>query len=97
MTINEFQRIVIRLSNQMYVRHYLWLNYPNEPQTMALSLIDLANTTGSITTDGGHRLSRELEALGFVWDGSNGRYTIQRDLEQANTLRSGDATRAGGA
>ena len=28
MTIENLQRIVLRLANQMHVRYYLWLNYP---------------------------------------------------------------------
>lgn len=35
-TIVELQRIVLRLGNQMFVRHYLWLNYPNDPQLMGI-------------------------------------------------------------
>lgn len=37
--LQRFQSIVLRLGNQMFVRHYLWLNYPNEPQLMGIELI----------------------------------------------------------
>ena len=39
MTLERFQGIVLKLGNQMFVRHYLWLNYPNEPQRMGVDLI----------------------------------------------------------
>lgn len=86
MTIQEFQRIVLRLSNQTHVRHFMWLNYPNDPQVMAIILIP---------SDGGHRLAHEMEALGFAWDNANSRYTINRD-EASNRLGEGDSTRLGG-
>jgi hypothetical protein len=42
MTIQKFQAIVLRLGNQMFVRHYLWLNYPAEPPLMGIELIGQA-------------------------------------------------------
>lgn len=39
MTLERFQSIVLRLGNQMFVRHHIWLNYPNEPQIMGIELI----------------------------------------------------------
>jgi hypothetical protein len=42
MTLQRFQGIVLRLGNQMFVRHYLWLNYPNDPQLMGIELIGQA-------------------------------------------------------
>jgi hypothetical protein len=35
-TMSRFQSIVLKLGNQMFVRHYHWLNYPNDPQLMGL-------------------------------------------------------------
>ena len=42
MTLERLQGIVLRLGNQMFVRHYLWLNYPNDPQMMGIELIGQA-------------------------------------------------------
>ena len=42
MTLERFQAVVLRLGNQMFVRHYLWLNYPNDPQLMGIELIGQA-------------------------------------------------------
>lgn len=39
MTLEKLQAIVLRLGNQMFVRHYLWINYPNDPQMMGIELI----------------------------------------------------------
>ena len=36
MTLEDLQRIALRLGNQMFVRHYYWLNYPNDPQLMGI-------------------------------------------------------------
>lgn len=36
MTIQKLQDVVLKLSNQMFVRHYVWLNYPNDPQVMGI-------------------------------------------------------------
>jgi hypothetical protein len=44
MDLREFQRVVLRLGNQMFVRHFLWLNYPNGPQLMGIQFIN--NPTG---------------------------------------------------
>lgn len=38
MTLQRFQSLVLKLSNQMMVRHYLWLNYPNDPQVMGIEM-----------------------------------------------------------
>jgi hypothetical protein len=46
MTIQRLQAIVLRLGNQMFVRHYLWINYPNEPQMMGIELIGQAPNGG---------------------------------------------------
>ena len=42
MDLQRFQAVVLRLGNQMFVRHYLWLNYPNDPQLMGIELIGQA-------------------------------------------------------
>lgn len=42
MTLQRFQAIVLRLGNQMFVRHYLWINYPNDPQVMGIEMIGQA-------------------------------------------------------
>jgi hypothetical protein len=42
MTIQRFQSIVLKLGNQMFVRHYLWLNYPDPAQLMGVELIGQA-------------------------------------------------------
>ncbi len=42
MTIQRFQGIVLKLGNQMFVRHYLWINYPHDPQLMGIELIGQA-------------------------------------------------------
>jgi hypothetical protein len=38
-TIRRFERIVLRLSNQTFVRHHLWLNFPDDPRLMGIELI----------------------------------------------------------
>lgn len=38
MTIEKFQRIVLKIGNQRFVRHYLWLDYPEEPQLMGIEI-----------------------------------------------------------
>lgn len=38
MTIERFQGIVLKIGNQVFVRHYFWLNYPNDPQIMGVQL-----------------------------------------------------------
>jgi hypothetical protein len=42
MTLERFQGIVLQLGSQMFVRHYLWLNYPQDPQLMGIQLIGQA-------------------------------------------------------
>ncbi len=38
MTLQRFQGVVLKIGNQMLVRHYLWLNYPNDPPLMGIQL-----------------------------------------------------------
>ncbi len=42
MTIQRFQSTVLKLGNQMFVRHYLWINYPSDPQQMGIEMIGQA-------------------------------------------------------
>ena len=42
MTIQRFQATVLKLGNQMFVRHYLWLNYPADPQLFGIQMIGQA-------------------------------------------------------
>lgn len=57
MTLERFQAIVLKLSNIMMARHYLWLNYPNDPQVLAIELGE------AVLSDG--PLYKELVNLGF--------------------------------
>lgn len=70
MTIQELQRVVLRLANQMLVRYYLWLNYPNESQLMGIQ-IQTANTA----------LIEELRALGFRWHEGLMLWVVERKQE----------------
>lgn len=38
MTIEKLQSIALRIGNQRFVRHYLWLNYPERPQLMGIEI-----------------------------------------------------------
>lgn len=42
MTLQQFQATVLKLGNQIFVRHYLWLNYPFDPQIMGIEMIGQA-------------------------------------------------------
>lgn len=55
MTMDRFRAIVLKLGNQMFVRHYLWLNAPRDPQMMAIQFHGAE----------GDRLISELRDLGF--------------------------------
>ncbi len=69
MTLERLQGIILRLGNQMFVRHYLWLNYPNDPQMMGIELIGQAPKG---------RLAAELIELGFVFNAKDGVWEIER-------------------
>lgn len=69
MTVERFERLVLKLSNQMLVRHYLWLNYPYEPKIMQIEFSKPAQMD----------LHKELEKLGFVTGPSRCRYQITRE------------------
>lgn len=36
MTLQRFQATVLKIGNQMFVRHYLWVNYPLEPPVLGI-------------------------------------------------------------
>ena len=42
MTLERFQALVLRLGNQVFVRHYHWLNYPHDPPLMGIEMIGQA-------------------------------------------------------
>jgi len=83
-SMDDFQSLVWQLSNQLFVRHYRWLNYPHKPQLFALQFADdIANTS----------LEAELKSLGFAWDLFNafGRFSekkVQIQIGQPNTVTS---------
>ncbi|MBW4583473.1 MAG: hypothetical protein KME42_28250 [Tildeniella nuda ZEHNDER 1965/U140] len=56
MTLNAFLKVVQRLSNSCFVRHWLHWNYPANPPVMAIAVIPY----GSLD-----RLDQELSNLGF--------------------------------
>ena len=58
MTIDEFQRIVLSLSNQTYVRWWTHWNYPDSPVMMAIGL------HGSIRAG----FIAEMADRGFTWE-----------------------------
>lgn len=41
MTLQQLQRLVAMLSNQLWVRHWIHWNYPANPPKMALSCVDV--------------------------------------------------------
>jgi hypothetical protein len=67
-SMHDFQ-LVWQLSNQLFVRHYRWLNYPREPQLLALQFADDIENTP---------LEAELKSLGFVWDATQRIWAIPR-------------------
>ena len=48
-----------QLGNQIFTRHYVWLNYPAEPQTMGIEIM-LADWNGDIPL-----LKKEMKERGF--------------------------------
>lgn len=82
MNADRFQRIVLRLSNSTYVRHWMWFNHPQQPQVMALRVND-----ESLTGRGLEALDTELTALGFA-RAEFGGYTIQRSADGPEGLKS---------
>ena len=75
MPLADFQRLVLRLANQAFVRYALWLNYPNDPQLMG---IDFGGNPESVNT----MLREELTRLGLAIDPRFKMWTVERtDLE----------------
>lgn len=74
MTLQRFQGIVLRISNLMFVRHYLWLNYPNDAQLMGIELGRIADTESRVA------LHHELTKLGFSLR-DDGIWTIGRTAD----------------
>ena len=72
MTLQRFQNIVLRLGNQMFVRHYFWLNYPDDPQIMGFSMVGAPSV----------RLLDELKELGFTFDERSQIWKISRDADE---------------
>lgn len=68
MTMQRFQSIVLRLGNQGFVRHYYWLNYPNDPQLMGIQF----------PADINGMLAKELADAGFVWNEGLKVWTVER-------------------
>lgn len=77
MTIQRFQSIVLKLGNKMFVRHYLWLNYPNDPQMIGIQF------TQDIL---GSRLATEISELGFRYDAADQIWKIERSTEETHPL-----------
>lgn len=69
MTIERFQSTVLRVGNQLFTRHFLWLNYPHDPQLMGLAYKSEVDE---------RRLDAELVALGFHWHAGFQAWVIER-------------------
>ncbi len=76
MTIDRFRSIVLKLGNQMFVRHYLWLNYPNPTQLFGFQIMDPATLTLCRATG---RLAEELEREGMRFEAERGMWVVERD------------------
>ena len=79
----------VKIGNQMFVRHYLWLNYPHEPQLFGIQFPCNPKGPGcrSEACDGGkyaqgqsgdERLLQELRELGFEWNAGLKMWTIAK-------------------
>jgi hypothetical protein len=68
MTLDQFQSIVLSLSNQYLVRWYSWLNHPKEPRVMAIQFANMPMTA----------MREQLEGMGFTWDKAWQVWTIVR-------------------
>lgn len=81
-TADKLQSLVLRLSNQCYVRHWLHYNYPEEsPWLMAIALHNHPNFS---------ILEEELTAIGFRNpDNREPIYTIERVDEKGNPFKVG--------
>ncbi len=81
MTIDRFRSIVLKLGNKMFVRHYLWLNYPNPTQLFGFQIMDPATLTLCRATG---RLAEELNAEelkqeGLRFEAERGMWVVERD------------------
>lgn len=70
MTIERFQALVLKLSNQMFVRCYYWLNYPQDRQIFGLQF--------PAAQEFGPTLEAELRGLGFESNRQDAIWTIAR-------------------
>ena len=75
MTIKELHGIVRILANQMFVRYYVLLNYPNFPERMG---IEFMTNDGKRGWRGGDRLAAEMDKRGFRFNKSLGVWEIER-------------------
>lgn len=78
MTLEELQRIVLRLSNQAWTRYWIHWNYPATPSIMGIGIYAL--TPGDFD-----RLKKEFADLGFTYHTNAGNFdlwTIQRIEEE---------------
>lgn len=79
MTVSTFQGLVLRLGNQMFVRHYLWLSYPNATQLFGLQF-----TPGEPAV----HLQRELIGLGFEFREGLGIWVISGPIEPPPAIKA---------
>ena len=77
-TLQRFQAIILKLGNQVFIRHYLWLNYPNPYQLMGIQLLDPATLT--LLKPSG-LLSKELLQEGFRFEEPRGMWLVNRRNE----------------
>ena len=80
-TADKLQTLVLRLSNQCYVRYWLHYNYPEEsPWLMAIALHNCPNLS---------ILEEELTAIGFQNpDNREPIYIIERVNENGNPFKT---------
>lgn len=86
MTADELQRIVVRLSNQAWVRHWLHYNRPEQPAVMAIQVVEYKKAlNGKVLLTPVE--CKELEKLGFVMDDNiffRYVYLIERQLNESS-------------
>lgn len=58
MSAEELKRIVLMLSNQAFVRYWLYYNYPEDPPLMAIAIMGISDL---------RHLSDELKNKGFTF------------------------------
>ena len=75
MTANELQRLVVRLSNSCWVRHWLCQGRTGQPAEMWVQVLD-KDLDGAFLPQ---RLPhKQMEQLGFAWHDCHGFYIIPR-------------------